>query len=65
MHQRLLVLAFTSVDWKKALSEIFRVLLPGGWVQLGEHGRKYVDGTKEEREKWPATVAWLPKELSS
>ncbi|KAH9934364.1 S-adenosyl-L-methionine-dependent methyltransferase [Fomitopsis serialis] len=38
VHQRLLVAALRSPEWVQALREIFRVLQPGGWVQLGEVG---------------------------
>lgn len=36
VHQRLLIAALTVENWKKALSEIYRVLAPGGWVELVE-----------------------------
>ncbi|KIK57594.1 hypothetical protein GYMLUDRAFT_172720 [Collybiopsis luxurians FD-317 M1] len=39
-HQRLLVAAMNDSLWRKATSELFRVLLPGGWVELIEQ-----DGT--------------------
>lgn len=35
-HQRLLLGALTIDMWKSALSEIFRALKPGGWVELVE-----------------------------
>ncbi|KIK66223.1 hypothetical protein GYMLUDRAFT_239209 [Collybiopsis luxurians FD-317 M1] len=35
-HQRLLVAAMNDARWRKAISELFRVLLPGGWVELVE-----------------------------
>ncbi|KAF8164766.1 hypothetical protein B0H34DRAFT_686476 [Crassisporium funariophilum] len=38
VHQRLLVAALQKPDWEKAIGEIHRVLLPNGWVQLGEVG---------------------------
>ncbi|KAH9841078.1 uncharacterized protein C8Q71DRAFT_743255 [Rhodofomes roseus] len=38
VHQRLLIAALRSWEWTVALREIFRVLQPGGWVQLGEVG---------------------------
>ncbi|KAF8145679.1 S-adenosyl-L-methionine-dependent methyltransferase, partial [Mycena galopus ATCC 62051] len=36
VHQRLLMMALQVPEWPQALGEIYRVLLPGGWVQLGE-----------------------------
>ncbi|KAH9841865.1 S-adenosyl-L-methionine-dependent methyltransferase [Rhodofomes roseus] len=36
VHQRLLMAALKPSEWKQAIAEIFRVLVPGGWVQLGE-----------------------------
>ncbi|KAJ6596137.1 hypothetical protein DFH09DRAFT_1134190 [Mycena vulgaris] len=33
---RLLVVALQIPDWPVALGEVYRVLRPGGWVQLGE-----------------------------
>ncbi|KAJ7574876.1 S-adenosyl-L-methionine-dependent methyltransferase [Mycena floridula] len=36
VHQRLLILALQIPEWPKALGEIYRVLRPGGWVQLAE-----------------------------
>ncbi|KAF7771092.1 hypothetical protein Agabi119p4_7066 [Agaricus bisporus var. burnettii] len=38
VHQRLLISAFTSNDWPLAISELFRVTKPGGWVELCEAG---------------------------
>ncbi|KIK64932.1 hypothetical protein GYMLUDRAFT_240282 [Collybiopsis luxurians FD-317 M1] len=37
VHQRLLVVALNGSLWRKAISELFRVLLPGGWVELVEY----------------------------
>ncbi|TFK39813.1 S-adenosyl-L-methionine-dependent methyltransferase [Crucibulum laeve] len=37
VHQRLLVGSLTLDEWKVALKEMYRVLCPRGWVQLGEH----------------------------
>ncbi|KAF9028861.1 hypothetical protein BDP27DRAFT_1375682 [Rhodocollybia butyracea] len=37
-NQRLLAGALTSEQWGTALSELYRVLKPGGWVQLLETG---------------------------
>ncbi|KAL1717582.1 S-adenosyl-L-methionine-dependent methyltransferase [Schizophyllum commune] len=39
VHQRLLYLALQRTQWEAAVAGIFRVLRPGGWVQLGEAGR--------------------------
>ncbi|KAF5353040.1 hypothetical protein D9757_011860 [Collybiopsis confluens] len=36
VHQRLVVLALDDTLWRKAISELFRVLSPGGWVELAE-----------------------------
>ncbi|RDX42188.1 hypothetical protein OH76DRAFT_1458894 [Lentinus brumalis] len=36
VNQRLLGVALKGPEWPRALSEIHRVLTPGGWVQLGE-----------------------------
>lgn len=38
VHQRLLVGALLLTEWPKALEEMYRVLKPGGWVQLTESG---------------------------
>lgn len=48
VHQRLLVAALTHMEWPKALSEIFRVLSPGGWIQISEVG-KWRGGSATER----------------
>lgn len=39
VHQRLLMAALTTDMWKSAISEVFRVLQPGGWVELFEMGK--------------------------
>ncbi|KAJ7074792.1 S-adenosyl-L-methionine-dependent methyltransferase [Mycena amicta] len=36
VHQRLLILALEVPQWPLALSEMYRVLRPGGWVQIAE-----------------------------
>ncbi|KAL1928500.1 hypothetical protein VTP01DRAFT_2856 [Rhizomucor pusillus] len=36
IHQRLLVAALTRDGWNNCLSELFRVLKPGGWLELKE-----------------------------
>ncbi|KAF5360609.1 hypothetical protein D9756_005159 [Leucocoprinus leucothites] len=37
VHQRLLVLALRNDEWRTAINEMFRVLRPGGWLQLYEY----------------------------
>ncbi|KAH9934276.1 uncharacterized protein B0H18DRAFT_870049 [Fomitopsis serialis] len=36
INQRLLIGALRKAEWERALSEMFRVVVPGGWVQFGE-----------------------------
>ncbi|KAI9254328.1 S-adenosyl-L-methionine-dependent methyltransferase [Helicostylum pulchrum] len=36
IHQRLLILGLTSEDWTKTLDNLFRVLKPGGYIELAE-----------------------------
>lgn len=36
VNQRLLLTAFSKENWVTALEQIYRVLVPGGWVQLVE-----------------------------
>ncbi|KAJ6597238.1 S-adenosyl-L-methionine-dependent methyltransferase [Mycena vulgaris] len=36
VHQRLLILALQVHEWPTALSEIYRILRPGGWVQIAD-----------------------------
>ncbi|KAF9056970.1 S-adenosyl-L-methionine-dependent methyltransferase, partial [Rhodocollybia butyracea] len=40
VNQRLLLSALTSEQWGMALSELYRVLKPGGWIQLLESSPK-------------------------
>ncbi|KAJ7632924.1 S-adenosyl-L-methionine-dependent methyltransferase [Roridomyces roridus] len=37
VNQRLLILGLQIHEWPMALNEIYRVLRPGGWVQLAEY----------------------------
>ncbi|KAJ7691630.1 S-adenosyl-L-methionine-dependent methyltransferase [Mycena rosella] len=52
VHQRFFVIALQTNQWPVALREIFRVLRPGGWVQLceAEKGQKD-EGPKDEGPK--------------
>ncbi|KIK61455.1 hypothetical protein GYMLUDRAFT_43021, partial [Collybiopsis luxurians FD-317 M1] len=36
VHQRLIIVALNDSLWRKAISEFFRVLLPGGWLEIVE-----------------------------
>ncbi|KAL7314057.1 hypothetical protein PS15m_007713 [Mucor circinelloides] len=36
VHQRLLLLGLTNDDWENALKELYRVLKPGGYIELAE-----------------------------
>ncbi|KAJ7047079.1 S-adenosyl-L-methionine-dependent methyltransferase [Mycena alexandri] len=36
VHQRLLILALQVHEWPGAIQEIYRVLRPGGWIQIDE-----------------------------
>jgi SAM-dependent methyltransferase len=38
VNQRLLIAALTREEWRTALAEMLRVLVPGGYLQLGEAG---------------------------
>ncbi|KAF8999985.1 hypothetical protein BDQ17DRAFT_1391398 [Cyathus striatus] len=38
VHQRLLMAGLQVEHWLKATCEMYRVVVPGGWVQLGEVG---------------------------
>ncbi|KAJ3753624.1 hypothetical protein EV360DRAFT_74367 [Lentinula raphanica] len=39
-HQRLIVLAMNDALWRSAIKELFRVLKPGGWLELVEFETK-------------------------
>lgn len=41
VHQRLLLTALKAAEWPCAIAELYRVLAPGGWIQLGEVGEWY------------------------
>jgi len=36
VHQRFLVLGLTLPDWQAAFKELYRILVPGGWINLLE-----------------------------
>lgn len=38
VHQRLLVGALKTSEYQEAINQMYRVLRPGGWIQLGEFG---------------------------
>jgi len=48
VYQRLLLISLQIPEWPKALNEIYRVLRPGGWVQLAETAG-WVEGRNPER----------------
>ena len=56
VHQRLLLAALQIPEWPTALGEIYRVLRPGGWVQLAESSgwveRKYPGQPCTENSSW-------------
>ncbi|KAJ7578141.1 S-adenosyl-L-methionine-dependent methyltransferase [Mycena floridula] len=56
VHQRLLLFALQESQWRQALSEIFRVLQPGGWVQLGENAA-WIEGEYPEKPCMEKVVA--------
>lgn len=61
MHQRLLTCALVRADWHRALQQLKKALQPGGWVQLGEYGRRDADAAFADSTKWPAMAAWARK----
>ncbi|KAH7909805.1 S-adenosyl-L-methionine-dependent methyltransferase [Hygrophoropsis aurantiaca] len=44
VHQRLLISGLSEEMWKTAVSEIYRILKPGGWVELVECAMTFVVG---------------------
>ncbi|KAJ3564438.1 hypothetical protein NP233_g8294 [Leucocoprinus birnbaumii] len=44
VHQRLLFAALTQEQWAKALSNMYRALKPGGWIQLFEGDKQSKSG---------------------
>ena len=44
VNQRLLILALTKAEWKKVISEIYRVLKPGGYAQFVEIDSNWYSG---------------------
>lgn len=46
VNQRLLVLALTKAEWRKVISEIYRVLKPGGYAQFVEIDSNWYSGPK-------------------
>ncbi|KAF7322405.1 hypothetical protein HMN09_00018500 [Mycena chlorophos] len=59
VHQRLLLLGLQIPQWPQALEEIFRVVRPGGWVQLLEMApidAKIEQGSRPYTEKLTAIL---------
>ncbi|KZP03824.1 S-adenosyl-L-methionine-dependent methyltransferase [Athelia psychrophila] len=56
VNQRHLVGGLTATAWKAALAEIYRVLVPGGWVNLFEMN---CDSTHMDYQQGPATFKML------
>jgi hypothetical protein len=50
INQRLLVVALQAPQWKAALSEMYRTLIPGGYVQLFELSHRTKSPSEEVRE---------------
>jgi hypothetical protein len=55
INQRLLVVALQAPQWKAALSEMYRTLIPGGYVQLFELAQAVKSPSKEVRDH----KAWM------
>ncbi|KAI5117082.1 hypothetical protein M0805_009486 [Coniferiporia weirii] len=47
VHQRFLFSALKRTEWPQAMNQIFRVLKPSGWAQLGEYGDNYAGPINE------------------
>ena len=63
VHQRLLMAALTTTMWKSAISEIFRTLQPGGWVELYEMGKLPEVGPYSTKMEGIRKALWNHKEL--
>ena len=63
VHQRLLMAALTTSMWKSAISEMFRVLRPGGWVELLENGTPPSVGPYSAKLEAMARALWYHKGL--
>ncbi|KAJ7223128.1 S-adenosyl-L-methionine-dependent methyltransferase [Mycena pura] len=48
VNQRFLMMGLRTSEWPIAMREIYRVLRPGGWVQLGE-GYLYIEGENPDK----------------
>jgi len=46
VNQRLLILALTKTEWEEVISEIYRVLKPGGYAQFVEIDSNWYSGPK-------------------
>ncbi|KAI9366412.1 S-adenosyl-L-methionine-dependent methyltransferase [Pilaira anomala] len=56
IHQRLLVLGLTSEMWERNLKELFRVLKPGGYIEIKEPDLKDLDNTGPSSKKLQAAL---------
>ena len=63
VHQRLLMAALTTTMWKSTISEIFRTLQPGGWVELYEMGKLPEVGPYSTKMEGIRKALWNHKEL--
>jgi len=55
VNQRMLLAAFNRKEWSQNLAELYRVLMPGGWVQLVEMRTAYEGSTGPAMD---ATTNW-------